>query len=37
MLERKKFADICGNHVNHPNDFIHRLYASVILRTLGAG
>ncbi|MCH7227736.1 SGNH/GDSL hydrolase family protein [Haloferula sp. A504] len=36
MLERKKFADICGNHVNHPNDFIHRLYASVILRTLGA-
>ena len=35
MLERKKFADICGNHVNHPNDFIHRLYASVILRTLG--
>lgn len=36
MLERKKFADICGNHVNHPNDFVHRLYASVILRTLGA-
>jgi lysophospholipase L1-like esterase len=35
MLERKKFADICGNHVNHPNDFIHRLYASVILRALG--
>ena len=35
ILKRKKFADICGNHVNHPNDFIHRLYASVILRTLG--
>ena len=36
MLKRKKFADICGNHVNHPNDFIHRLYAEVILRTIGA-
>ena len=35
ILKRKKFADICGNHVNHPNDFIHRLYASVILRTVG--
>jgi lysophospholipase L1-like esterase len=35
MLKVKKFADICGNHVNHPNDFIHRLYASVILRTVG--
>ena len=34
LLKRKKFADICGNNVNHPNDFIHRLYADVILRML---
>ena len=35
MLKRKKFADISGNNLNHPNDFIHRLYASVILRVMG--
>ena len=31
MLKYKKFADITGNGVNHPNDFGHRLYAEVIL------
>ncbi len=31
-----RFITNCVNHVNHPNDFIHGLYASVILRTLGA-
>jgi len=36
ILERKKFSDISGNHLNHPNDFLHRVYASVILHTLGA-
>ncbi|MBT3296985.1 MAG: hypothetical protein HN919_09675 [Verrucomicrobia bacterium] len=35
MLKRKKFADISGNNLNHPNDFLHRLYASVILRVMG--
>ena len=31
MLQRKKFADISGNNLNHPNDFLHRIYADVIL------
>ena len=35
MLKYKKFADISGNNLNHPNDFLHRLYAEVILGVLG--
>ncbi len=31
ILQRKKFADISGNNLNHPNDFLHRIYADVIL------
>ena len=31
IVERKKFLDLTGNGVNHPNDFGHRLYADVIL------
>lgn len=34
MLERKRFVDLTGNGVNHPNDFGHRIYASVILGLL---
>lgn len=30
MLTRKRFIDMTGNHVNHPNDFIVRLYAQVV-------
>lgn len=30
MLERKRFVDLTGNGVNHPNDFGHRLYADVV-------
>ena len=30
LLQRKPFADLSGNHINHPNDFGHRLYADVI-------
>lgn len=30
LVKRKPFADLSGNHVNHPNDFAHRLYAEVI-------
>lgn len=36
LLKRKKFADISGNNVNHPNDFLHRVYAEVILTVIGA-
>ena len=31
ILERKKFFDLTGNGVNHPNDYGHRIYASVLL------
>ena len=34
MLTRKRFVDTCANGINHPNDFVIRLYAQVILRTL---
>lgn len=31
LLQHKKFADITGNGVNHPNDFGNRIYAQVLL------
>lgn len=34
ILKRKTYADISGNHLNHPNDWIHRLYAEVVLGIL---
>ena len=37
LLERKNFYDLTGNGVNHPNDYGHRVYASVILELLGIG
>ena len=36
FLKRKKYHDITGNGLNHPNDFGHRLYAQVILGLLVA-
>ena len=36
LLRRKPFRDLTGNNVNHPNDFLSRAYAQVLLRTLGA-
>ncbi len=35
LLRRKPFADLSGNHINHPNDFGHRLYAAVVCALLG--
>lgn len=35
LLEGKTYWDMTGNHVNHPNDFLVRLYAQVILARLG--
>jgi len=35
VVERKRFLDLAGNGVNHPNDFGHRLYADVILALFG--
>jgi hypothetical protein len=34
FLERKDFYDLTGNGVNHPNDYGHRIYASVVLELL---
>jgi lysophospholipase L1-like esterase len=34
LLRRKSFADLSGNHINHPNDFGHRLYAEVVCALL---
>jgi hypothetical protein len=30
----KRYRDMTGNNINHPNDFIARIYAKVILKTL---
>ena len=30
----KRYPDIGSNNVNHPNDFLHGIYAQVILKTL---
>jgi hypothetical protein len=35
LLKQKSYEDTTGNHVNHPNDFIVRLYAQVVLARLG--
>jgi len=32
---RKKHLDLTGNGLNHPNDYGHRIYAEVVLRTIG--
>ena len=34
FLERKDFYDMTGNGVNHPNDYGHRIYTSVVLEVL---
>ena len=31
LMRRKRFVDLTGNGVNHPNDFTHRVYAQVVL------
>ncbi len=31
LLSRKSFQDMTGNNINHPNDFLIRLYAQAIL------
>lgn len=35
LLENKTYWDMTGNHVNHPNDFLVRVYAQVLLTLLG--
>ena len=34
LLTRKAFRDMSANNINHPNDYVHRVYAQVVLQTL---
>lgn len=34
LLTRKSYADMTGNNVNHPNDYMARIYAQTLLATL---
>lgn len=34
VLETKRFRDYTGNNINHPNDFMARLYAQVMMETV---
>ncbi len=34
LMQRKHFIDLTGNNVNHPNDFLVRIYAQCVLTTL---
>ena len=34
ILERKAYQDTSGSNSNHPNDYMHRLYAQVVLSTI---
>ncbi len=36
ILKTKRYCDVSGNHVNHPNDFMVRIYAQVTDALLGA-
>ena len=34
LFGRKRYADMTGNNVNHPNDYLTRVYAQTLLKTL---
>lgn len=34
LLTRKQFRDMSSNNINHPNDYVHRLYAQTVLQTI---
>ncbi|MBQ8658389.1 MAG: SGNH/GDSL hydrolase family protein [Clostridia bacterium] len=34
LLNKKRYRDMTGNNINHPNDFLIRAYAQVILQTI---
>ena len=35
LLKRKSYVDMTGNNINHPNDYLVRVYAQSILAVLG--
>lgn len=34
LLSRKRFCDMTGNNINHPNDYLIRVYAQIILQLI---
>ena len=34
ILEKKRYYDMSGNNVNHPNDFLARIYAQTLIKVL---
>ncbi len=34
MFQRKAYQDVSGSNSNHPNDYMHRVYAQVIIQTV---
>lgn len=34
LLSKKQFKDMSSNNINHPNDYVHRLYAQVCLKAM---
>ncbi len=34
MLETKRYYDMTGNNVNHPNDFLARVYAQTVIKSI---
>ena len=34
LLARKRFEDFSGNNINHPNDFLARVYAQALIETM---
>jgi acyl-CoA thioesterase-1 len=34
LIKHKNYLDTSGNGANHPNDFLHRIYAQRILEVL---
>ena len=34
LLEKKRFYDMTGNNVNHPNDFLTRVYCHTVLKAI---
>lgn len=36
LLTRKRYLDLTGNNINHPNDFFHRIHAQYLSALLGA-
>ena len=34
VLKRKRYRDMTANNINHPNDFLGRIYAQVMLKTV---